>query len=92
MLGNSWRGLSPRNRVLAYKSVVLLVLTYGLPLWYAEDGRGVKKLLTTMGRVHSFAMRWITGVFRGTPTGGLDMIAHIPPLDTVFGVIWPYMV
>jgi len=56
MLGNSRRGLSPRSRTLAYKAVTLLVLTYGLALWYAEDGRGVKKHLMTMRRVHNFAL------------------------------------
>jgi len=64
MLGNSQRGLSPRNRTLAYKAVTLPVLTYGLALWYAEDGRGVKKHLMTMRRVHNFALHWITGAFR----------------------------
>jgi len=49
--------------------------------WYAEDGRGVKKHLMMMRRVHNFALRWITGAFRGTPSGALEMIAHIPPLE-----------
>ncbi len=83
MLGNSQRGLSPRNRTLAYKAVTLPVLTYGLVLWYAEDRRGVKKHLMVMRRVHSFALRWITGAFRGTPNSALEMIAHIPPLDVL---------
>ena len=34
-------------------------------------------------RVHSFAMGWITGTFRTTPTGARGVIAGIPPLRII---------
>ena len=51
-----------------------------LPLWYAEDGKGVQSNFKHMCRVQNFAVRWITGGFRGTPIGVMELISGIPPL------------
>ena len=80
MLGNSVRGLSPSNRVLAYNSVVFPVLSSGLPLWYAANGDGVKALLGRMNRVQAFALRWATGGMKGTPNGALEILSGVPLL------------
>ena len=45
MLGNSVRGIGPRQRTHAYQACVLSVLTYGLPLWYTMWGSGVIRLV-----------------------------------------------
>ena len=79
MLGNSIRGIGPRQRALGYQAAVLPVLTYGLCLWYVAQGAGVIKHVKRLERVHSFAMGWITGTFRTTPTGARGVIAGIPP-------------
>ena len=79
MLGNSARGLGPKQRVLAYNACVTSVLTYSLPLWYAEDGKGVQSNFKHMCRVQSFVVRWITGSFRGMPIGAMELITGIPP-------------
>jgi ribonuclease HI len=80
MLGNSTGGLGPRSRPLVLKACVLPILLYGLPLWYAEWGRGVIKHVKHMSRVQNYAIRWITGGFRTSPIGSLDLISGIPPL------------
>jgi hypothetical protein len=81
MLGNSIGGLGPKQRVLCYNACVSPVLTYGLPLWYARDGVGCQQNLRHMARVQNFALRWITGAFKGTPIGAMELLAGIPPLQ-----------
>ena len=83
MLGNSIRGIGPKQRALGYQACVLPVLTYGSALWHAPQGVGVIKHVKHMERVHSFAMGWITGTFRTTPTGARGVIAGIPPLRII---------
>ena len=80
MLGNSSGGLGPCSRALVFKACVLPILLYGLPLWYAEWGKGVIKHVKHMNRVQSYATRWITGAFKTSPIGSLDIISGIPPL------------
>ncbi|KAF8651169.1 hypothetical protein AX14_008490 [Amanita brunnescens Koide BX004] len=80
MLGNSLRGIGPKQRSLAYQSCVLSILQYGSALWYAPGGTGVIKHVKRMERVHSFALGWITGTFKTTPLGAHGLIAGIPPL------------
>jgi hypothetical protein len=80
MLGNSTGGLSPCSRLLVLKVCVLPILLYGLPLWYAEWGRGVIKHVKHMSRVQNYTVKWITSGFRTSPIGSLDIISGIPPL------------
>ena len=62
-LGNSVRGLSPKNKRLLYRVCILPVATYGAKLWYFEGSRfkGPMKALKSM---QACACRWITGAFR----------------------------
>ena len=83
MLGSSIRGLGTLQKWHAYQACALPVLTYGLPLWFAEDGAGVKSRLTKINKVHSHACKWITGCFRTTPIGAREVIAGLPPLVTL---------
>ena len=80
MLGNSIRGISPKQCSLAYQACVLPILRYGSALWYAPGSTGVIKHVKRLERIHSHAMGWITGVFRTTPLGARGVIAGIPPL------------
>ncbi|KAF8662340.1 hypothetical protein AX14_007089 [Amanita brunnescens Koide BX004] len=84
MLGNSIRGIGPKQRSLAYQACVLPILSYGLALWYAPQGVGVIRHLKRMERVHAFALGWITGSFRTSPIGARGVIAGIPPLRIIF--------
>ena len=80
MLGSSIRGLGTLQKRHAYQACVLPVLAYGLPLWFAQDGNGIKKQLLRMNKVHTHACKWITGCFRTTPIGAREVIAGLPPL------------
>ncbi|KAF8665061.1 hypothetical protein AX14_006643, partial [Amanita brunnescens Koide BX004] len=83
MLGSSIRGLGTLQKRHAYQACALPVLTYGLPLWFAENGVGVKSRLSKINKVHSHACKWITGCFRTTPIGAREVIAGLPPLVTL---------
>ena len=74
------RGLGTLQKCHAYQACVILVLAYGLPLWFAYDGNGIKKQLSRMNKVHTHACKWITGCFRTTPIGAREAIAGLPPL------------
>ena len=83
MLGSSIRGLGTLQKRHTYQACALPVLTYGLPLWFAENGAGVKSWLSKINKVHSHACKWITGCFRTTPIGAREVIAGLPPLVTI---------
>ena len=80
MLGSSIRGLGTLQKRHAYQACVLPVLAYSLPLWFTQDGAGIKKQLQRMNKVHTHACKWITGCFRTTPIGAREVIAGLPPL------------
>ena len=83
MLGSSIRGLGTLQKRRAYQACALPVLTYGLPLWFAENGAGIKSRLSKISKVHSHACKWITGCFRTMPIGAREVIAGLPPLVTL---------
>ena len=83
MLGSSIRRLDTLQRRNAYQACILSVLTYGLPLWYAPDGKGVSRHTRLIAKVHSYATRWITGAFRTTPNGAKEMIAGLLPIINI---------
>lgn len=80
VLGNSNWGLSPLHKRLLYRACVLPIAMYGFRLWCFERARvkGHLKALQTMQRC---AAIWITGVFRTSPTGGVEAIAGLIPID-----------
>lgn len=79
MLGNSTRGLTPRNKRILYRACVIPIATYGHRLWFYNGAKNVGALrqLTTMQ--HKAAC-WITGAFRTSPTGGVEALAGLPPI------------
>ena len=83
MLGNSCGGLEPQQRVLVYNSCIKPILAYGLALWYSEWGLGVRNKVKRLEKVQNFAIRWITGGFRTTPIGAMELLSGIPPV-----VVW----
>ncbi|KAF8686151.1 hypothetical protein AX14_003894 [Amanita brunnescens Koide BX004] len=86
MLGNSVRGIGPRQRAHAYQACVLSVLTYGLALWYTTWGAGVIRLVKRMERVHSYALGWVIGAFRTSPVGSRELVAGVPPLKVILNM------
>ena len=80
MLGNSIRGMAPTHRRRLYISNVLPVMTYGAQLWWHPKWKGLKWALSEFQRAQSRAARWITGAFRTTPIGAMEIIAGLVPI------------
>ncbi|KAF8621720.1 hypothetical protein AX15_007554 [Amanita polypyramis BW_CC] len=81
MLGNSQRGLTPKDKWLIYLTTCLPILTYGFQLWYQPKGKGCKQLLCQMDKVHRAAARWITGGFPDSPHNALLSISSLELLQ-----------
>ncbi|CAA7264656.1 unnamed protein product [Cyclocybe aegerita] len=79
MLGNSTRGLSPKQQRLLYRSCVVPIATYGSHLWYF-DGTHNKGAMNQLKRMQQKAALWITGAFRTSPTGSLEALAGLIPV------------
>lgn len=80
MLGNSVRGLSPANKRRLYISNVLPVALYGAQLWWHPQWKRTKWIARELQKVQARAGRWITGCFRTTPLGSIEVLARIIPI------------
>ncbi|CAA7265985.1 unnamed protein product [Cyclocybe aegerita] len=79
MLGNSTRGLSPKQRCLLYRLCVVPIATYGYCLWYF-DGAHNKAAMNQLKRMQQKAALWIMGAFHTSPTGRLEALAGLIPM------------
>src|SRR5437660_8156154 len=61
ILANSIQGLSIANARLLYKTVILPVLTFTVPVWYT--GIQQKTLVKPLERAQAAGLRWILGTF-----------------------------
>ncbi|CAA7263213.1 unnamed protein product [Cyclocybe aegerita] len=86
MLGNSTRGLSPKQRRLLYRSCVVPIATYGYRLWYF-DGACNKGAMNQLKRMQRKAALWIMGAFRTSPTGvyRVATLSDTHPLRSMMG-------
>jgi hypothetical protein len=80
ILGNSSRGLTPKQKRTLYVSCVQPIATYGLRCWYKPGIRGFKTNIKLLNLTHNQGARWITGAFRTTPVGGMLAVAGLMPL------------
>ena len=81
MLGNSARGVDPTSKRKLYLSNVLPVLLYGAQLWWHPQWKGRKGIGRMLQRAQGRAARWITGCFRTTPLGSMDLLAGLIPVQ-----------
>ncbi|CAA7267569.1 unnamed protein product [Cyclocybe aegerita] len=79
MLGNSTRGLLPKQRRLLYRSCVVPIATYVYHLWYFDGARN-KGTMNQLKQMQQKAALWTTGAFRTSPTGGLEALAGLIPV------------
>ena len=80
MLGNSVRGLTSYDKCRIYISNILPVLTYGKELWWNPHWKRIKWIHKELQVAQSRAARWITGGFRTTPIGALEVTAGLLPI------------
>ncbi|PPQ93899.1 hypothetical protein CVT25_007796 [Psilocybe cyanescens] len=83
MLGSSTRGLRPVQKHVLYRACVLPIVTYGFCLWYFAAAR-CKGALHHPSTMQRSAALWITGAFRTSPTGGVEALAGLPPINLLF--------
>lgn len=80
MLGNSISGLRPKEKRALYISNVLPVLSYGAAVWWHPSWKGQKWIAVELQKAQTKAVRWITGAFRTTPIGAMEMAAGVVPI------------
>ena len=80
MLGNSTRGLLPLQKQLLYHFCVVPIVTYGFCLWFFARAptKAQISLLATMQRKTTL---WILDTFRTSPTGGIEALAGLIPIQ-----------
>ncbi|PPQ94967.1 hypothetical protein CVT25_004212 [Psilocybe cyanescens] len=73
------------TKALSTVKAMKMLVMYGFRLWYfaAACCKGALHHLSTMQ--HSAAL-WITGVFRTSPTGGVEAFAGLPPSISFFAI------
>ncbi|PPQ94342.1 hypothetical protein CVT25_000408, partial [Psilocybe cyanescens] len=80
MLGSSTRGLRPVQKRVLYRACMLPIVTYSFRLWYFAAAR-CKGALHHLSVMQRSAALWITGAFRTSPTGGVEALAGLPPIN-----------
>ena len=80
MLGNSTRGLIPLQKCLLYCSCVVPIATYGFRLWFFAEAP-TKAQVLLLAAMQRKAALWILGVFCTSPTGGLEALAGLIPIQ-----------
>ena len=80
MLGNSTRGLLPLQKHLLYRSYVVPIATYGFRLWFFA-GAPTKAQMSLLAATQCKTALWILGTFRTSPTGGLEALAGLIPIQ-----------
>jgi hypothetical protein len=81
MLGNSIRGLNPKDKRRLYIANVLPIMSYCAQLWWCPNWRGNKEAANLLQRIQNQAARWISGAFRTTPVGTLNALAGLIPVS-----------
>ena len=80
MLGNLTRDLLPLQKRLLYHSCVVPIATYGFRLWFFA-GAPTKAQVSLLAAMQCKAALWILGAFRTSPTGGLEALAGLIPIQ-----------
>ena len=80
-LGNLVRGLSPQDKHRIYICNVIPLMTYGAQLWWNSQWKGITWIKKELSKVQSRGARWITGAFKTTPVGALEITARLMPIN-----------
>jgi len=80
ILGSSTRGLSPLHKQLLYRTCVLSIALYSFQLWFFKNAP-TKYHIHELNKLQRWAMLWITGAFKTSPTQGIEGIAGLIPIS-----------
>ena len=80
MLGNLTRGLLPLQKHLLYCSYVVPIATYGFRLWFFARAL-TKAQISLLAAMQHKAALWILGEFCTSPTGGIEALADLIPIQ-----------
>jgi hypothetical protein len=78
VLGNTIRGLSMANWRIVLNAVCLLVMTWGVQLWYRTGG--AKGLITMLQWVQNDTVKVVAGSFHTTPREALLELTRMLPM------------
>ena len=78
ILGNSVRGIDMLKWQKVYNALVILVMTYRVPVWY--KGVGQKGLANLLQTAQNEGICKLLGVFKTTPIEPLHNLTGIPPI------------
>ena len=77
-MGKAW-GLNPTNMRWIYTAMIRPVITYACTSWVG--GLNKKYLVKKLARVQRLACLMISSAFPSTPTGALEVLLNIMPID-----------
>ena len=78
IVGKAW-GLNPNNMRWIYTAMIRPVITYACTSWVG--GLNKKYLVKKLARVQRLACLMISSAFPSTPTGALEMLLNIMPIN-----------
>jgi hypothetical protein len=78
-LGNSVRGLWPKQKQMLYCACILPIATYGSRLWLYE-GVAMKGPLDSLRKMKRHTCLQITGAFKTSPMGAAETLVDVPPI------------
>jgi ribonuclease HI len=78
MIGRFW-GITPKNMMYIYESIILPRLSYGSLLWWHRIN--IIKNLKKLEKIQRLALLMVTGCMKQTPTTALQALLNIPPID-----------
>jgi hypothetical protein len=81
MLGNSIRGLNPKDKRRLYIANVLPIMSYCAQLWWCPNWKGNKEAANALQCIQNQAARWISGAFHTTPVDTLNALAGLIPVS-----------
>ena len=79
ILGNLTEGIDPIQKQLLYRYCILPIALYEFQLWFYNKAP-FSYPLKILGKIQKRAAVWILGVFRTSPTKGLEAIVDLIPI------------
>ena len=80
IMRHCYSGINPKLCQHVYYAVCWSVMTYGMPLWYTLQVKGIKLLVKKLSKMQNVALRWIAGAFCTTPVVLLELFTGIAPI------------